>query len=154
MTHVQADDPDDDIHEPGRPHGNANRMPRAPALGATANPDAAASGETAPGHAPPLVSIVLPVFNAEAHLGECLQGVALQTHRPLEVSICDNGSTDGTAALLAAWRPRLEARGVRWVCTTTGQDEGRGCGLARNVAIRAATGACRGTHVRALVPQP
>ena len=90
----------------------------------------------------PLVSIALNVYNATAHLDECLHGVLLQTHRPLELAVCDNNSNDGSAAILRRWRPRLDARGISMKLVTTGDDDGQGCGLARNRAIAIATGAC------------
>jgi len=45
----------------------------------------------------PLVSCVIPAFNAEAHLGEAIDSVLAQSHRVLEVVVVDDGSTDGTA---------------------------------------------------------
>jgi len=46
------------------------------------------------------VSIVLPCYNAERYLGRCIASLFGQTHRPLELIAVDDGSTDGTAALL------------------------------------------------------
>lgn len=36
----------------------------------------------------------MPLFNTERYLGEAIEGVLNQTHRNLELIICDNGSTD------------------------------------------------------------
>jgi GT2 family glycosyltransferase len=49
----------------------------------------------------PLVSVVLPCHDAEEHLPEALESVLGQSHRRLEVVAVDDGSRDGTAALLA-----------------------------------------------------
>jgi len=46
-----------------------------------------------------LVSIVMPAYNAEAHLGEALASVLAQTHGNMEVLLMDNASTDGTAEI-------------------------------------------------------
>ena len=89
----------------------------------------------------PLVSIALNVYNAAAHLDECLHGVLLQTHRPLELAVCDNNSNDDSAAILQCWRLRLKARGISMKLVTTDDDDDQGCGLARNRAIAIATGA-------------
>lgn len=51
----------------------------------------------------PLVSVVVPVWNGEDTLRQTLESVALQTHRSLEIIIVDDGSTDGTAAVAAAF---------------------------------------------------
>ncbi len=47
----------------------------------------------------PTVSLVIPAYNEESHLAACLEAVARQTVRPLEVIVVDNNSTDGTAAV-------------------------------------------------------
>jgi glycosyltransferase involved in cell wall biosynthesis len=87
------------------------------------------------------VSIVLPVYNGAQFLEQCLRSIAKQTHRPLEVAVCDNGSTDATPRILAEFQPKLEAAGIRYVCVTTGATDPRGCGYARNRCIEAASGA-------------
>ena len=48
---------------------------------------------------PGLVSVVVPVFNRAAGLREAVASVVAQSHRPLEVVIVDDGSTDDTPAL-------------------------------------------------------
>lgn len=45
------------------------------------------------------ISIVIPVYNEEEHLGACLDAIARQTKAPLEVIVVDNNSTDATAAV-------------------------------------------------------
>ena len=56
----------------------------------------------------PTVSVVIPVLNGEATLGQQLAALAAQTYDgPWEVVVADNGSTDGTAGLVAAWADRL-----------------------------------------------
>lgn len=49
------------------------------------------------------VSIVIPVYNEASQLGACLQAIAQQTVRPLEVIVVDNNSTDGTAGVAEAF---------------------------------------------------
>jgi glycosyltransferase involved in cell wall biosynthesis len=45
----------------------------------------------------PLVSIVVPAYNAERFLAEALASVCAQTHTAIEVIVCDDASTDATA---------------------------------------------------------
>src|SRR5215831_12802543 len=49
----------------------------------------------------PLISCIVPVFNGERYLRETLASILQQTYQPLEVIVADDGSTDGTAALVA-----------------------------------------------------
>lgn len=45
------------------------------------------------------LSIIIPVYNEEDYLGACLQSIAEQTVKPLEVIVVDNNSTDRTALI-------------------------------------------------------
>ena len=55
----------------------------------------------------PLVSCVVPVFNAERHLAEALDSIFAQTHRPIEVVVVDDGSTDASAAVAEGYGERV-----------------------------------------------
>ncbi len=54
-----------------------------------------------------LISCIVPVFNGERYLGEALESILNQTYRPLEIIVADDGSTDGTAAVVARYRDRI-----------------------------------------------
>ena len=43
------------------------------------------------------VSVIVPVRNGEAFLGQALDSILIQDHEPLEILVVDNGSTDGSA---------------------------------------------------------
>ena len=47
----------------------------------------------------PLVSIVVPAYNAERFLGEALASIRAQSHANLEIIVCDDASTDRTPAI-------------------------------------------------------
>lgn len=48
------------------------------------------------------VSVIIPVYNAEEHLEECLKSVCTQTLRDIEILCVNDGSTDASAAILEA----------------------------------------------------
>lgn len=77
----------------------------------------------------PLVSVVIPAYNAALWIAETLESVLAQTFQDFEVIVVDDGSTDDTAAVVARF-----AR-VRCIRTPNG-----GQASARNVGIRAAQG--------------
>lgn len=142
---ITLQDENDDIHQPTPAHGNANKLPKGWSSSHThtntSPPNNAADRLNQELKQQPLVSIVLPVYNGEEFLSECLHSIAMQTHRPLELAVCDNGSTDSTPQILAAGRVKLEVAGVQYVCVTTGDADPRGCGYGRNRALEVATGA-------------
>eukprot|EP00927_Polykrikos_kofoidii_P071798 TRINITY_DN68008_c0_g1_i1.p1 TRINITY_DN68008_c0_g1~~TRINITY_DN68008_c0_g1_i1.p1 ORF type:complete len:413 (+),score=69.39 TRINITY_DN68008_c0_g1_i1:151-1389(+) len=60
----------------------------------------------------PLVSVIIPCYNGAQWLDACLASVVAQTWRPLELSLYDDASTDGSGALVRGWLPRLQEAGV------------------------------------------
>jgi glycosyltransferase involved in cell wall biosynthesis len=54
-----------------------------------------------------LISCIVPVFNGERYLSEALESIFHQSYQPLEVIIVDDGSTDGTAAVAAAYGEKV-----------------------------------------------
>lgn len=49
---------------------------------------------------PPKITFIIPVFNTEQYLRECLDSVAGQTLREIQIICIDNGSTDGSGKIL------------------------------------------------------
>lgn len=80
-----------------------------------------------------LVSVVLPVFNAEATLREALASIRAQTYERLEVIAVDDGSSDGSAGILAD----EAARDKRILVIRTANG---GVAAALNVGLARATG--------------
>jgi glycosyltransferase involved in cell wall biosynthesis len=53
-----------------------------------------------------LVSILIPVYNAERYLSECLDSVLSQTHTELQIVAINDGSTDNSATILDEYASR------------------------------------------------
>lgn len=79
----------------------------------------------------PLISCIVPVYNGARFIGAALDSVLEQTYSPLEVTVVDDGSTDGTADVVRAYADR-----VRLV-----QQPNGGPSAARNTGIANTTGA-------------
>ena len=78
----------------------------------------------------PLVSVMIGAYNAEPYVAEAIESVFAQTYRPLELIVVDDGSTDGTAAVVQSYGDRV----------TYAFQENGGNGSARNHAVRLAAG--------------
>lgn len=81
----------------------------------------------------PRFSIIIPVYNVEPYLRECLDSVLQQSHDDWEAICVDDGSTDGSAAILAEYAA-LDGR-FRVVTQPNG-----GLSAARNTGLDNATG--------------
>ena len=80
-----------------------------------------------------MISLIIPVYNAEKHIGPCLDALRRQSCRDCEILVIDDGSTDRTAertAEQAALDPRI--RLIR--------RENGGVSAARNTGIEQARG--------------
>lgn len=80
----------------------------------------------------PVISIVMPAYNADASIGAALQSIWAQDFRDFEAIVIDDGSTDGTRDLVGRCRdPRL-----RLICL----DRNQGIIAALNLALGEARG--------------
>ncbi len=77
-----------------------------------------------------LVSCIIPVYDCESYLAESIESVLAQKHRPLEVIVVDDGSTDGTGEVIRAFGDRV--RGLA--------QPNAGPAVARNTGLAAARG--------------
>jgi len=75
------------------------------------------------------VSVVVPVYNAEDYLDECLNSVEKQTHPPFEVVAINDGSTD-----------RSEEIARQHGCRIISFEKNNGIGFARHVGAKESKG--------------
>lgn len=78
------------------------------------------------------ISVIVPVFNAEAYLGACIESVLSQSYRNVELILVDDGSTDGSLQLCRSWEADPRVR----ICST----ENHGVSHARNLGLELASG--------------
>ena len=88
-----------------------------------------------------LVSVVIPVYNAEATLDECLASIEVQTHPELEIVCVNDGSTDASAAIA-----RDHASRDGRIVLVDKPNEGYGASCNRGVGV------ARGTWVAIVEP--
>lgn len=81
----------------------------------------------------PRLSVVVPAYNVEPYLAECLDSILAQAYDPLEIVVVDDGSTDGTATIARSYADAHA--GVRLVATPN-----RGLGAARNRGVAESAG--------------
>ena len=81
----------------------------------------------------PLVSVVVPFYNVESYISECLESLAAQTLSDIEVILVDDGSQDGSRRVAE----EFAARDPRFVVV---RQPNRGPGPARNEGLRWARG--------------
>lgn len=80
-----------------------------------------------------MISVIIPVYNAQPYLRACVSSVLAQTYPDLQILLIDDGSTDGSGALcdaLAAADSRIQVI----------HQPNRGVSAARNAGLDAARG--------------
>ena len=83
------------------------------------------------------VSIIIPVYNRATVVLATLQSVVAQTHRPLQVILVDNYSTDDTLRVLENFKKEHPGEGFNVIVT---REEHHTAGAARNHGFELATG--------------
>ncbi|SFB11018.1 glycosyltransferase family 2 protein [Azotobacter beijerinckii] len=79
------------------------------------------------------VSIIIPVYNVEPYLAECLNSAISQDHGNIEIIAIDDGSTDASRSILEAFRTRHDNITIKSI-------KNQGLSVARNTGLEIATG--------------
>jgi glycosyltransferase involved in cell wall biosynthesis len=77
----------------------------------------------------PLVSVIIPNYNYERSLELCVQSALDQAYDSVEITVVDDGSTDGSVAI-------AERMGVQVLRTPSNS----GCAATRNLGVASARG--------------
>lgn len=80
-----------------------------------------------------MVSIILPVFNAERFLSQCLDSILWQTYQDWELIAVDDGSKDGSIEILKSYEKRDNRIHII-------SKKNEGVSIARNIALKHAHG--------------
>jgi glycosyltransferase involved in cell wall biosynthesis len=80
----------------------------------------------------PLVSVIIPAYNAGRYIKEAVDSALAQTYKNCEVVVVDDGSTDNTRQVLA---PYIDAGKIKYI-----YQENKGLAGARNTGIKNSSG--------------
>ncbi len=80
-----------------------------------------------------MVSVIVPVYNTEKYLDECIRTIVNQTYKNLEIILINDGSTDGSGAICKRWEEADQR--IRYI-----EKENEGQGVTRNLGIAKASG--------------
>ena len=80
-----------------------------------------------------MVSVIIPIYNTEPYLEQCIESVVNQSYRDLEIILINDGSTDGSGDICKKWE-KSDSR-IRYV-----EKCNEGQGVARNLGIGLANG--------------
>lgn len=80
-----------------------------------------------------VISVIVPVFNVESFLNQCISSIVCQEYKNLEIILVDDGSTDKSRQICDKWAEKDKR--IKVIHTTNG-----GGGKARNIALDMARG--------------
>lgn len=93
----------------------------------------------------PLISVIIPIYNEEKYIDQCVAGIVAQTYENIELILVEGGSDDNSAEICDAWL-------TKWASLRQNGDEGnissirvlhvdnKGVSYSRNCGIETATG--------------
>lgn len=81
-----------------------------------------------------MISVIIPISNAEPYIGFCMDSILRQTYTDLEILLVDDNSTDNSAEICKNYCTRDNR------CRLIMHEKNKGAAVARNTGICAATG--------------
>lgn len=57
----------------------------------------------------PKISIIVPIYNVENYLNQCINSLINQTYQNLEIILVDDGSTDSCPKICDEWREKIKS---------------------------------------------
>lgn len=79
-----------------------------------------------------LVSIVIPIYNSEKYLNECIESVVNQTYSNLEIILVNDGSTDDSDKICETWKNK-DNRIMVISKDNSGVSDARNCGIQKAI---------------------
>lgn len=86
----------------------------------------------------PLVSVLVPVYNAESYIERCVRSILEQTYEQIECIFVDDGCSDSSIAILENVIAEYSCRKEK--CTIIHNHENKGLAAARNTAVSSCHG--------------
>lgn len=77
-----------------------------------------------------MISIIIPIYNAELYLSNCLNSILKQTYDDFEVIMIDDGSTDNSSRIAKSYQ-EMDCRFSYVYKDNGGVSSARNCGLKR-----------------------
>lgn len=81
----------------------------------------------------PLISIIVPIYNVESYVEECIQSIIKQTYKNLDIILIDDGSKDSSGEICEKYK-KIDSR----ICVV--HQENQGLSSARNTGLKLANG--------------
>lgn len=80
-----------------------------------------------------MISVIVPVYNVKSYLDECISSIVRQTYGNLEILLINDGSTDGSGDICAAWAKKDKR--IRFI-----DKANEGQARSRNLGVQKAKG--------------
>ena len=81
----------------------------------------------------PLISVIVPIYNVEKYLDNCVKSIVNQTYKNLEIILVDDGSPDNCPAICDNWA-KIDSR------INVIHQKNSGVSAARNIGIKSSSG--------------